>query len=140
LLIQQGLLHRIERLQEFFLPGSRLPARKAHRQEGKTVTAHAIGRPHFAFGVYVFNSSKIAFVKLGRAFQIFDCLQHIEMIFLERLRHDQRCGEHVSAVDLNNVFSGLHDNFLSIALMFVHGCSPAFSVEPKANKQASPGV
>jgi hypothetical protein len=62
------------------------------------------------------------------------------MLLLECLRHDQRRGEHASAVDLNNVFSGLHDNLLSIALIFVHDPSPAFSVEPKANKQASPGV
>ena len=136
----QCLLHSVEGFQKFFLPGSCLLARKAHCQEGKTVTGHAIGGPHFAFGILVFNGRKIALVKFFRALQVGDGPQHVLVLLLECLRHDQRCGKHAPAVDLDNVFSGLYDDLLSIALMFVHGCSPAFSVEPKANKQASPGV
>ena len=78
LLSEQGRFHRIEGFKETFLPCRRLFAGEAHREEDKAVAGDLV---HGKLASRTVS-------EILRAFQLFNRLQNIKMVLLERLSDD----------------------------------------------------
>ena len=126
LLSEQGRFHRIEGLKETFLPCSSFLAGEAHREEGEAVAGDLVHGKLASRTVGVFTDSKIAVSEILRAFQIFNRLQNIKMVLLERLSDDEGRGCGNTVFGLDHVFNGGLEDFLIGGLFYFH---PTFLFE-----------
>lgn len=119
-LSEQGRFHRIEGFKETFLPCRSFLAGEAHRKEGEAVAGDLVHGKLASRTVGVFTDSKIAVSEILRAFQIFNRLQNIKMVLLERLSDDEGGGRGNAVFGLDHVFNGGLEDFLSGGLFYFH--------------------